>query len=208
MISVRAGALSWISAVQFFIAQAVVALAWSRPFSLRFDYISDLGNTACAPDASAAAAICSPWHAAMNASFIAIGCTMAAGAVLSRPAFAAGVARTLAVGLFVVAGLGVVLVGAYPENENNAMHVFGAAINFVPGNTALVLFGVAARRWRQSWFAAISVALGVVGLTSTVLFVTEQYLGLGVGGMERLAAYPMPVWQIVAGTTLLRRRTG
>lgn len=208
VMSVRAGALCWISAVQFFVTQIVVATAWQRPFSLRFDYISDLGNTACAANPSAATAICSPWHAAMNASFITIGCTMAFGAVWSRPAFAAGVARTLAVSLFVIAGLGVVLVGANPENENNALHVFGAAINFVPGNAALVLFGVAARRWHQSWFAVIGVALGIVGLTSTVLFVSGHYFGLGVGGMERLTAYPMPIWQIIAGTVLLTRRAG
>jgi len=37
-------------------------------------------------------------------------------------------------------------------------------------------------------------------MVATMLFVSDQYLGAGVGGMERLAAYPLPLWLIVAGT--------
>jgi hypothetical protein len=29
-------------------------------------------------------------------------------------------------------------------------------------------------------------------------------LGLGIGGMERIAAYPLPLWLIVVGVALLR----
>ena len=43
----RAGAIAWVLAVQFFITQVVTGTAWSRAFSLKNDYISDLGNTSC-----------------------------------------------------------------------------------------------------------------------------------------------------------------
>ena len=124
----RAGAWLWLSAVQFFVAQLVVASAFARPFSLTADYISDLGNTACS------ATICSPWHVVMNVSFVAVGITMSAGALSAHRAFAPGWSRTLAMVLFVAAGIGVMMVGAFPENERNDLHFAGAAMNFATGN--------------------------------------------------------------------------
>jgi hypothetical membrane protein len=204
--SVRAGALAWILALQFFIAQPVVATAWPRPFSLSTGYISDLGNTTCDPQPIlSTASICSPWHAVMNASFVTIGVTMALGALLTRSAFRRGWSRELAIVLFVLAGAGVGLVGAYPENEDDARHVLGAGINFICGNAALVLFGVSFESpARISGVKVFSVTAGLLGAAGVVLFVTDAYLGLGPGGMERVAAYPMAVWQIVAGLALMR----
>jgi hypothetical membrane protein len=197
----RLGAVAWLSAVQFFIAQVVVAGAWARPFSLSADYISDLGNTACRSGGD-----CSPLHAWMNASFIAIGVTMSIGAWLTRSRFTSGWSRGLAAVLFTLAGIGVVLVGVYPENVDNDRHTFGAGINFLTGNLALLLFGVASPpRSRFGAFKALSVLAGAVGLAAVFLFVSGEYLGIGVGGMERAAAYPMAIWQIVAGVRLLAR---
>ena len=48
--------------------------------------------------------------------------------------------------------------------------------------------------------------LGAATLTAAVLFVTTQdygYLGLGVGGMERMMAYPTLLWVIGFGGYLL-----
>ena len=206
--SIRTGAIAWILAVQFFVTQIVVATAWTRPFSLRSDYISDLGNTACgAYPAGSAHLVCSPWHLAMNASFMMLGVTMVLGAWLTRDAFPPGWVRSLARGLFVLAGLGVFVVGVYPENTDNARHVFGAGLNFVAGNIAMIVYGLALaqRPGEQRALTAFSVIAGTVGFVATLLFVSGHYLGIGLGGMERVAAYPMTVWQIVAGVTLLRR---
>jgi hypothetical membrane protein len=105
--------------------------------------------------------------------------------------------------LFTLAGLGVILVGIYPENENIARHAIGAGFNFVAGNLSLILFGVALRPVaRRRWLSRFSIAAGAIGLLATGLFVAEEYLGLGPGGMERLAAYPIPIWQIVAGLAI------
>ncbi len=202
--AIRVGAFAWVSALQFFVAQVVVARAWFTPFSLASGYISDLGNTSCTADAvGASAVICSPLHAVMNASFIAIGVTMALGGVLARPAFS-GVRGTLAVVLFSIAGVGVVLVGVYPENVSTVEHTLGAGLNFICGNIALVLFGLSFRGKRRA-LLAVSVIAGLVGLAGTILFGTGYDLDLGVGTMERIAAYPMPIWQIVVGAALLRR---
>src|SRR4029078_4935380 len=205
-LTVRLGALAWLLAAQFFVAQVAVASAWTMPFSLKTRFISDLGNTACGPYPNPSSVIvCSPWHAGMNASFIVVGITMAAGALLARSAFETGWGRSLAVALFVAAVVGVLLVGVYPENENITIHSIGAAINFIGGNTALVLFGLAVPSISsRRQFTRFSITAGILGLISTALFVVRHDLGLGPGGIERLAAYTTTTWQVVAGLALLR----
>ncbi len=203
---VRLGAISWILAAQFFVAQVVVAGAWPGAFDLTERYISDLGNTVCGPyPADSDTIVCSPWYAWMNASFILLGITMGAGAQLTRRAFRHTGMAVAARVFFVLAGAGVALVGLFPENVDMTFHAAGAGLNFVLGNVALVLFGLTlnphvGRGWR--W---LGIAAGCVGLAGTALFVSGAYLGLGPGGMERVAAYPMPLWQIVMGSMLLRR---
>ncbi len=208
--TIQTGAIAWVLAVQFFITQIVVATAWSRPFSLKSDYISDLGNTVCGPyPAGSAHMVCSPWHVAMNVSFIVLGLTMIIGARLTRGAFPAGWVRTLAITLFTLAGIGVIVVGIYPENIDNARHVLGAGLNFVAGNIAMIVFGLALaqRPADRGALTVTSIGLGALGLTATLLFVSGNFLGIGLGGMERVAAYPMTVWQIIAGLTFLRQGT-
>jgi hypothetical membrane protein len=194
-VAVRLGALAWVLAAQFYVAQVVVASAWTMPFSMKTRVISDLGNTAG-----------SPWHAVMNASFIIVGITMAAGAILTHRFFTAGWQRTLAAVLFVAAGIGVLMVGVYPENENGSLHAIGAGINFVSGNSALILFGLAAQSPpSRPFFTWFSIIAGIAGLTATVLFGMRQDLGLGMGGIERVAAYTTTTWQIAAGLVVLGR---
>jgi hypothetical membrane protein len=205
--TVRLGALAWLLAAQFFAAQVAVASAWAVPFSLKMRHISDLGNTACGPYPHPSSSIvCSPWHAAMNLSFITVGITMAAGAILARGAFIPGWRRALAVALFVAAGAGVLLVGVYPENENLTIHSIGAGINFIAGNMALILFGLAAPSVpSRGWFRWFSITAGVMGLAATALFAFRLDLGLGSGGIERVAAYTTATWQIVAGLVVAQQ---
>ena len=208
--AVRTGAIAWVVAVQFFITQIVVATAWPRHFSLKTDYISDLGNTVCnAYPAGSAHLVCSPWYLAMNVSFMVLGITMIIGAWLTRDAFPAGWVRTLAAVLFTLAGIGVFIVGVYPENTNNARHVLGAGVNFVSGNIALIVFGLALaqRATHRSLMTVFSLFCGAAGLFATLLFVSGHFLGIGLGGMERVAAYPMTVWQIVIGVAFLRAKS-
>lgn len=201
-------AILWATAVQFFIAQAIVQLGWTTPFSLRDNFISDLGNTTCGPyPLDSAMYVCSPWHAWMNASFIVFGIQIVAGTVLFFRTVPFTFARTLGWALIFLAGPGVILVGIYPENGSIELHRLGAALNFVCGNLGMAAFGLATRSvepWKRIWpFTTIA---GVVGAVATVLFVEEIFLGLGIGGMERVAAYPLPIWMIVVGAWWLLRR--
>jgi hypothetical membrane protein len=208
--NVRLGALAWALAFQFFVAQAIVQSAWATPYSLATNYISDLGNTSCATyPVGSDTYVCSPWHAWMNGSFILLGASILLGAILIRRAFPPG--RISAAGLVMVAlaGPGLMLVGLFPENVNITPHTLGAATQFISGGLGMAVLGVALAAARQhTRLAGYSLVSGIVGLLATGLFVAGQYLGLGIGGMERIAAYALPLWLIVAGVVLGRSDNG
>lgn len=203
-----AGAI-WISAAQFFLAQVIAQSRWTTPFSLATNYISDLGNTTCGLyPAVTGKYVCSPYHALMNSSFVLQAIVILVGAVLARPAFAGLRRGMLVFPLLVVTALGMAGVGVFPEDVNNRAHVISAGTQFVTGNAAMVVFGIAAnrlKRWRV--FAVFSITFGITGLLATALFAQGFGLGLGVGGLERVAAYTLPVWLITAGVLMMRKRT-
>lgn len=203
----RVGAVVWMLAIQFFIAQVVVQLAWTTPFSLTENFISDLGNTTCGPyPLDSQMYVCSPWHAGMNASFILLGLIILVGAALLNKTFPPGIFRAAGLLFLGLAGAGIIAVGLFPENENIGYHRIGAAAHFILGNLSMIALGMALRRVQGRRGLAVYTAIsGIVGLLATALFVSDHYLGLGIGGMERVAAYPLPLWLIVAGLVL---RTG
>ena len=202
----RQGAFIWILAIQFFIAQAVVQSAWTTPFSLTTNFISDLGNTTCAPSPPESTSyVCSPGYAVMNASFIFLGIIKILGAILIRAAFPTGPLRDTGLSLIALSGLGVILVGLFPQDVNIDWHRAGAGIDLVCGNLGIAVLGVAMwRSGRRAGFAAYSILSGVAGLVALWLFVAEHNLGLGTGGMERVTAYSNTVWLILAGVILLQ----
>lgn len=199
---ITAGGLIWMCGVQFFVAQVVVQAAWTTPFSLATNYISDLGNTACANylTAGGIAFVCSPLFALMNMSFFLQGVIIIAGTMLIWPLLRRGGSKIIVLALLILTGIGMLGVGIFPENVNNDWHVYSAGLQFVTGNLALVIIGITnIIPGVGKTFLGGSIVLGVIGLAATGLFVTGNHFGLGVGGMERVAAYTFPVWLIGAG---------
>ncbi|MDT4969004.1 MAG: hypothetical protein QOJ64_3741 [Acidobacteriota bacterium] len=196
----------WMCAAQFFVAQLVAQSRWTSPFSLATNFISDLGNTTCGLYPQVAGAyVCSPWHALMNMSFVLQGVIILVGAVLARPAFSGQRWAAAAFVLLAVTALGIAGVGLFPEDVNNGAHVINAGTQFITGNAAIIVVGVAAHRINR-WcaYAIVSTTLGIIGLLATVLFAQGYGLGLGVAGMERVAAYTLPVWLIISGILMVR----
>jgi len=197
------GALCWLSSAQFFIAQIWAALAWTTPFSLTQHFISDLGSTRCGVFSSETNLyVCSPRHALMNASFIVLGMTIFAGGVLTHELRRPGIARQLARAFMVLAGMGGVLVGCFPENENLFLHSLGAATYFLFANLGLVMLGWSASG-SVSRIKAVTLTLGLIGIAATALFFSGHYLGLGVGGTERLLVYPLPFALTLSGGLMI-----
>ncbi|WP_447039651.1 DUF998 domain-containing protein [Streptomyces sp. DSM 118878] len=196
--------------MQFFVIHGIAESAWARPYSWARNNISDLGNAHCAlqPEPEPRY-ICSPEHGLMNVSFIALGVLLVAGAALIGGALwrggrAAAVARLL----LASAGMGFVLAGLAPADVNENQHVLGALLIMAAGNIGLVLAGFALAehiptplRWGTS-------LLGATAITALGLFLSRHYLGLGMGGMERVAALPLLVWALAVGVRGVIRRAG
>jgi hypothetical membrane protein len=97
-----------------------------------------------------------------------------------------------------LAGVGAMGVGIFNESFG-AAHVFFSALTFVSaGIQALLVFKVA-----KAPYSYISTVMGVVTLVATGLYVSDTYLGLGQGGMERMVAYPVLIGGIAFGGYLM-----
>lgn len=197
----KLGPVVYASSIQFFAVQVFVAMGWAPPYSLSRDTISDLGNTACG--AFNARFVCSPLHGLMNASFIVLGVAMTAGSLLISRQSAKSRATNLGFSAMAISGIGVIIVGMYPENSVPAFHGLGAAIAFTIGNAALII--MAAAPLLPVALRVYSCLSGMLAILALAIYSSGHYLGLGEGGIERVVAYPQAVWLVVIGLFLLVR---
>jgi hypothetical membrane protein len=79
----------------------------------------------------------------MNASLIVLGAAMTAGSILISRQFATGRTATAGFAAMAISGIGVIIVGIFPENSVPALHGLGAAIPFTMGNAALIIIAAA-----------------------------------------------------------------
>ncbi len=190
------GLIFWILCIQYFLVQLIVGLAWvSPPYSWRLNTISDLGNTMFG--LYGGRYVCSPLYDLMNESFVLLGICMIYGSILIFRGQDKNRALLWGVILMGRAGLGSILLGLFPENSVRSFHVTGAALTFILGNVALIIFGLTLSMPKA--FRFFTITLGFAALVALGLFFTHNYLGLGIGGMERLTAYPQTVWLILFG---------
>ena len=194
-----AGAFAWLATVQLFAVQ-IVAQASASGYTMRDEDISALGIPFCSP----AIATCSPLHALFNGGMILVGVLTIAGALLTGRAWPAGRLAGAARVVLAGAGVGSILVGAATVATSPVVHAVGAVVDFCCCAIGMALMGLAVRR-REPGFAAFSVACGALVLASFALYAAGLYLGLGRGGMERVAATAATVWFVVAGVRVLAR---
>jgi hypothetical membrane protein len=184
-----AGALLFVGASQFTVGM-IVAEAVYPNYSISGNYISDLGVWG------------KPSAAIFNPSIILLGLMILISAYFIQREFRMGAITVF----FVLAGLGPLLVGIFPENTFlvhgvPVIHSIAAIISFVFGGIA----AIASYKITKGPFRYFSVILGVATLFALLLFATTRsdYLGIGVGGMERMIVYPTLVWTIGMGANLL-----
>ena len=201
--------MAWILTLQFFVVQGIVQTAWTTPFSLAHNMISDLGRETCGPLLRAPGIdfACSPWHALMNASIIANGFLIPLGMILTRRSWPSTLLMTLALAMIALTAPGHIMVGLFPSDTATSGHMIGAGMILALGNPGMVVAGWAA--WRERRIQAItSLLLGVAGIVGTVLFLWMIDLGIGLGSMERVAFYPLTLWCGLQGIVLARDSKG
>ncbi|WP_433116222.1 DUF998 domain-containing protein [Micromonospora sp. CA-246542] len=201
----RVAALCWaVAAPVFLVAGLVTGLRWREPtYSWATHNISDLGNVHCGIwDTTRPRFVCSPWHPLMNAAMLATAVLLAIGLLLTwRLLGRGGVVRSAQILLLLATG-GYALAALYPADIDENRHVLGAFLIMGVGNVGLLLAGFAPDstvlgRWRR-----ISLAAGLTALAGTVLFAAQQDVGIGMGGLERVAVLPFPLWACCLGVLL------
>lgn len=179
MLKKIAGSLLVIGATQFIICM-IIAEALYSGYSTRDNYISDLGV--------------GPSAIVFNASVFLFGLTVVAASYFILRTFQ----TKPIVALFMLAGIGAMGVGIFTENAGQIHAVF-SLIAFLFGG----LSAISACKLIKFPLNCISVAMGLAGLIALVLFITDNLLGLGKGGMERMIAYPIVLWAIAFGGYLI-----
>ena len=202
------GSLAWILTAQYLIITLIVARSWNTTYSFLHNSISDLGNTACRTYSNRYVSniyVCSPKHTLMNWSFAVTGILMIIGAILIYTLFKKSRSTMIGFTCIALGGIGGILVGLYPENTIGTLHVTGAFLDFFVGNLGIVILGMSLLT--PKWLRMYTLITGFLTLICLILYSSKIYLGLGLGGMERLASYPQTVWLIVFGFYLLIVRT-
>ena len=195
-----------VGSVLYLAAETISAAAWQSPtYSYTRNFISDLGAPHCGNFQDRD--ICSPLHAVMNTGFIIQGILFALSVILVSCLFE-GRIRTAIQAVAVLAGIGFILVGTFHAGPGSTtasytVHFAGAFPSLLGGNAVAALSGIAWRRGGRKVIAAISIALGALGILSGLSLVGLFASGGPLGLVERGSAYPIVVWQLVIGFSLL-----
>lgn len=199
----RAAAWAWLLSTAAMLAvELVVPVAWELPWNPLERTISELGAVTCGPVAFADGPreVCSPWSGLAIAGWAIGGLALVLGAVLARSLI--GIATTV---LLMVTGLSNVAVGLVPLDTQPDLHLLVAVPAFLAGNAALLV--VAARlRGRSPGLARAALVLGLLGVIGFGLTVAWVWVGGPLGLWERLAAYCVQVWVVLAAPTMLGSR--
>ncbi|RLI21979.1 hypothetical protein DRO54_02295 [Candidatus Bathyarchaeota archaeon] len=178
-----AGILVFIASAQFILAM-IISEALYPNYSVSSNYISDLGEIS---KAGSVAYI-------FNSSIILLGLLAIVATYLIRHIFDD---KPFLACLFLT-GIGAMGVGLFPESFKVLHPVFSFIAFFFGALSAISSFRVL-----KSPFSYLSVFLGLLSLLALALFGMGLHLGLGIGGMERMIAYPILLWALGFGGHLI-----
>lgn len=174
-----AGFLFLVGAVQFLLAM-LVAEGMRPTYRVSQDVISDLGVGSTA--------------FLFNASVVLLGLLILGAAYLYHGTHG----RWWITVPFVLAGIGPIGVGLFPETTG-APHVVFAFVAFFFGGLLAILLSFHVRPPLRY----LSLVLGAAGLVALALFASGNDLDIGLGGMERMIVYPVLLWGIAFGGYLM-----
>ena len=96
--------------------------------------------------------------------------------------------------------IGATGVGLFSEASSTfTIHVIVSVITYLFGGIAAIM----SYKLQKQPLSILSVGLGVFSLGAMILLASQTYFGLGLGGMERMVAYPLLLWEIGFGSQLI-----
>ncbi len=207
-----AGVLILVAGIQFIIG-AHIAEATYPGYSINQNYLSDLGATVRFDETGATTIIIQqPASLIFTVIVLIAGVLATAAAYLIFPA----VRSKKTVVLLGILGIGMLGVAIFSE-VFTLVHGIFSLIVFFSGSLAAIL----SLKFQKRPMGYISVILGVIGLVAIVLaelsslYIILPELGfaasgapsfntpIGIGGMERMIAYPIMLWLVMFGASLI-----
>jgi len=199
-----AGALALVAAIQWILG-IIVAESTYANYSVSQNFLSDLGATCHSGAGTSPCFIVQPSSIIFNSALFLLGLLSIAGAYLIYRALG----RRLFPTLFGLFGVGTLLAGVFPETYI-MVHELAALLAFVSGGIA-ILCSVNLGLEMPRFFRYVSVLLGVLALAALIPVVLSgpflqlnNDFGIGLGGMERMVAYPIVLWDLAFGAYLMR----
>ncbi len=177
------GALFFVGAAQFILMIVIAEARYPGGYSVATNALSNLGVGQ------------TEYTNALlySASIAVFGAFAFIGSLLGRRTLGTGLTITLA-----AAGACAVGVGLSPI-RTSAPHTAFAFAAFVFGAVSALI----SYRVLRPPLSHFSVGLGIIALVAIVLLVTQHDLGIGKGGMERMVAYPIFIWALGFGGSLI-----
>ena len=172
------GALLFVGAAQFILVIAITEALYPG-YSVATNFLSDLGVGQTA--------------LLFNASVAVLGACVFISSLIGRRTLGRGLTITLA-----ITGACAVAVGRFPETTGAPHVVFSVAI-FVFGAVSAII----SYRVLRPPLSHFSVGLGIIALVALVLMFTLHDLGIGLGGTKRMTAYPILLWALGFGGSLI-----
>jgi hypothetical membrane protein len=202
------GGIALVCIAEYVITEAISASAWTDPtYSYARNFISDLGVSG-GPLIFEGRNINSPIYWLMNSGFMVEGLLILTAAILLNPLFVSKASRTTVVTLALIHCIGMLMVAIVhgsPEAMHKPigiLHVIGAFLAIVLGNTQCICSGVAAfRAGAPAWFKTYSTGMGVLGILGLIALAGIKAIPPGI--TERLSVYTIIFWDITAGIFLL-----
>ena len=179
-----AGLLGFVGVVQFVLAVIICEAIYSG-YSVGQQYISDLGNWSLAGN----------YAAIFNVSIIFAGTLGIASAYFIQRAFK----NRLFTSLLMINTFCNILIGVFAEDISMPMHGISALIGLIFGLGATFM----SSKFVKSPLSYAPIILGGVIIVAVVLQASGYYLGLGLGGIERLEIYPSLLWGLVFDAYLI-----
>lgn len=170
-----AGTLLFTGAAQFILAM-IIAETLYPGYSTSANYISDLGV--------------GPSALIFNTSIFLLGVII----VTVTYFIYRGLRPRLFTVLLTLAGIGAMGVGIFTE-DFLTVHSIASVVTFLFGGLATI----SSYRLIRTPLKYLSVILGLFGLMALILAASGITLGLGVGGIERMIAYPILLWAMGFG---------
>jgi len=170
-----AGLLGFVAVVQFVLATIICEAVYSG-YSVGQQHISDLGNWSLVGN----------YAAIFNASIILAGILGMASAYFIQQAFK----NRLFTSLLMINTFCNILIGVFAEDISMPMHGISALIGLIFGLGATFM----TYKFVKSPLSYAPIILGGMIIVAVVLQASGDYLGLGLGGIERLEIYPSLLW--------------